>query len=79
MSMPLAQNGSCRFAAGSPTDTVGSQNVRTFSTRQIAFLVAQRSMSAMLQCAGGSEADHTDSGIAMDCADRNRETPYLGD
>ena len=33
-------NGRCLFAAGSPTDTVGSQNFRTFSTRQIAFLVA---------------------------------------
>ena len=28
-------NRSCLFAAGSPTDTVGSQNFRTFSTRQI--------------------------------------------
>ena len=41
-------NGSCLFAAGSPTDTVGSQNFRTFSTRQITFLVAEWPMSAML-------------------------------
>ena len=27
-------NGSCLFATGSPTDTVGSQNFQTFSTRQ---------------------------------------------
>ena len=27
-------NGSCLFAAGSPTDTVGSQDFQTFSTRQ---------------------------------------------
>ena len=27
-------NESCLFAAGSPTDTVGSQNYQTFSTRQ---------------------------------------------
>ena len=33
----LGPNGSCLFAAGSPTDTVGSQKVWTFSTRQIAF------------------------------------------
>ena len=71
------------FAAGSPTDTVGSQNFRTFSTRQIAFLVVERPMPQcysdfLLQCAGDIEADHTDSGIVMDCADRNRET-HLGD
>ena len=30
-------NGSCLFTAGSPPDTVDSQNVCTFSTRQIAF------------------------------------------
>ena len=28
---------SCLFMAGSPTDTVVSQNIQTFSTRQIAF------------------------------------------
>ena len=33
----------------------------------------------LLQCAGEIEADHTDSGIAMDCADRNRKTPHIGD
>ena len=33
----------------------------------------------LLQCAGVIEADHTDSGIGMDCADRNRETPHFGD
>ena len=27
-------NGSCLFATESPTDTVGSQNFNTFSTRQ---------------------------------------------
>ena len=27
-------NGSCLFADGLPTDTVGSQNFQTFSTRQ---------------------------------------------
>ena len=27
-------NGSCLFSVGSPTDTVGSQNIQTFSTRQ---------------------------------------------
>ena len=27
-------NGSCLFAAGLPTDTVGSENFQTFSTRQ---------------------------------------------
>ena len=32
----------------------------------------------LIMCAGDIEADHTDSGIAMDCADRNRETPHLG-
>ena len=32
----------------------------------------------LLQCAGDIEADHTDSGIVMDCADQNRET-HLGD
>ena len=82
--MTIGPNGSCLFAAGSPTDTVGSQNFETFSTRQIAFLVAERPMPAMLhrlllQCAGDIEADHTDSGIAMDSDDRNRETPHLGD
>ena len=33
----------------------------------------------LLQCSGDIEADHTDSGIHMDCADRKRETPHLGD
>ena len=28
----------------------------------------------LLQCADDIEADHTDSGIAMDCADGNRKT-----
>ena len=32
-----------------------------------------------LQCAVDIEADHTDSGIVMDCADQNHETPHLGD
>ena len=41
-------NGSCLLAAGSPTDTVDSQNFQTFSTRHIAFLVAERPMPAML-------------------------------
>ena len=40
-----------------PTDTVDSQSFRTFSTRQIAFFVAERPMAALLlrlllQCAG---------------------------
>ena len=30
----LDANGSCLFAAGSPTDTVGSQSFQTCSTRQ---------------------------------------------
>ena len=41
-------NGSCLFAAGSPTNTVGSQNFRTFSSRQITFMVTERPMPAML-------------------------------
>ena len=50
-------NESCLFVAGSPTDTVDSLNFRTFSSRQIAFLVAELPMSALmhrlrLQCAG---------------------------
>ena len=53
-------NGSCHFAAGSPPDTVDSQNYLTFSTRQIAYLVAERPMPALLlrlllQCAGDIE------------------------
>ena len=55
-------NGSCIFAARSPTDTVDSQNFRIFSTRQIAFLMAERPMPALLlrlllQCAGDFEMD----------------------
>ena len=38
----------CLFAAGSPTDTVGSQNFHILSTRQIAFLVAEWPTPAML-------------------------------
>ena len=41
-------NGSCLFAAGSPTDTIGSRNFQTFPTCQIAFLVAERPMPALL-------------------------------
>ena len=41
-------NGSCLFAAGSTTNSIGSQNCRTFFTRQIAFLVAERPMPAMI-------------------------------
>ena len=33
----------------------------------------------LLQCAGDVEADHTNSGIIMDCADQNHKTPHLGD
>ena len=33
----------------------------------------------LLQCAEDIEADHTDSGIVIDCTDRNRETPHLDD
>ena len=33
----------------------------------------------LLQRAGDIEADHTDSGIAMDCADQDRKIPHLGD
>ena len=56
----LGPNGSCLFAAGSPTDTVDSQNFWAFSTRQIAYLVAERRMPALLlrlllQCAGDIE------------------------
>ena len=76
-------NGSCLFSAGSPTDTIGSQVFRTFSTRQIPILVAsgrcrECSSDFLLQCAGDIYANHTDSGIAMDCADRNSEIPHLG-
>ena len=31
----------------------------------------------LLQCAADIKAEHTDSGIAMDCTDRNRETPHI--
>ena len=53
-------NGSCLFAARKPTDTVDGHNFRTFSTRHIAFLVAERPMPALLlrhllQCAGDIE------------------------
>ena len=56
----LGPNGSCLFTSGSPDDTLDSQNFRTFSSRQIAFLVAERSMPALLlqllhQCAGDIE------------------------
>ena len=56
----MGPNGSCLFTAGSPTDNVDSQNFWTFFTRQIAFLVTERPMSAMLlrlllQCAGDVE------------------------
>ena len=33
----------------------------------------------LTQCAGNTEAENTDSGIAMDCGDRNRETLHHGD
>ena len=70
-------NGSCLFAAGSPTDTIGSQSLRTFSTHQIAFSVSERRLLPalllllLLQSDGDVEADHTDSGIFMGCVDRN--------
>ena len=80
----MDSNGSCLFAAGSPTDNVGSQNFQTFSTRQIAFWLRgsrcqQCYTDFLLQCAGDIEADNTDSGIVVDSADRYRETPHLGD
>ena len=53
---------------------------KTFSTRQIAILVAELPMLAiLLQCAGDIEADHTDSGIVMNSANRNRQIPHHGD
>ena len=53
-------NSSRLFEAGSPTEAVDGKNFLTFSTRQIAFLVAERSMPALLlrfllQCAGDIE------------------------
>ena len=77
-------NRSCLFAVGSPIDSIGSQNLRTFSTRHIAFWwrsgqCRQCCSDFLLQCAGDIEADHADSGIAMDCADWDRETPHIGD
>ena len=52
--------GSCHFAAGSPTDTVESQKVLNFSTRQVAFLVEERPLPVLLlrlllQCTGDIE------------------------
>ena len=44
----LDPSGSCLLVAGSSTVTVGSQNFRTLSTRQIAFFMAERPMPAML-------------------------------
>ena len=41
-------NWSCLFAAVSPTNSISSQNFRTFSTLQIAFLVSVRPMPAMI-------------------------------
>ena len=60
--------------------TIGSQNVRTFSTVKSHFCCLsgrcrQCYSDFLLQCAGKIEADHTDSGLVMDCADRNREAP----
>ena len=77
-------NGSCLFAVGSLTDTGGSQNFKTFSTRQIAFWwqsgrCRQCCIDFLHQCASDIEADLTGSGIAMDSVDRNREAPHLGD
>ena len=50
------------------------------STRQraIATTVASRLMTPT-NFSTAFEADHTDSRIAMDCADRNRKTPQPGD
>ena len=80
----LDPKGSCLFAAGSPTDTFGRQNFQAFSSRQVAFWwrngrCRQCCTDFLHQCAGDVEADHTDSGIAVDSADRNREAPHLGD
>ena len=69
--------GSCLFMAGSLTNTVGSQNFLYSSNRLFGNGAADADF--LLQCVGDMEADHTDSGIVMGCADRNRETPHLGD
>ena len=50
---------------------------------KLPFFVAEPPTQAMLfrlllQCTGDIEANHANSGIVMDCADRNRETPHLG-
>ena len=62
----------------------GSEKFRTLPTRQITFLVAEWPMPQfcldfLLQCAGDIEIDHTDSGIVVDCADRNRKAHHLDD
>ena len=67
-------NGSCLFAAGSPTVTVGSKHIRAFSSSQIAFCwltgrCRQCCSDFLRQCAGDVEPDHIDSGIVMECAD----------
>ena len=41
--------------------------------------IAPKNHAFSFHCAGDIEADHTDSGIVMDCVDRNSETPHLGD
>ena len=94
-------NGSCLFAAESPTDSVGRITYRhcrpdhlpTLSAAKISELsllvklpfrwrsgrCRQSNSDFLLLCAGKIEADHADSGIVLDCADRNRETPHPGD
>ena len=74
-------------------DSSRPENIRTLSaaqTSELPLLVEthfwwlngrcrQCCSDFLLQCAGDIEADHTDNGVIMDCADRNRETPHLGD
>ena len=59
----LGPKRTCLLAAGTPTDTVDIQNLRTFAPRQIYILLAERPMPALLlrrllQCAGDVEMNH---------------------
>ena len=70
MTIILGPNGSWIFAPVSLTDIVDSQNFRAFSTRQIAFLVEEWPMPALLlrllhQCAGDIEMNPENEKMKM--------------
>ena len=82
LTMTSDPSGSCLYVAGSPTDNAKTSEIYILVKSPAWWQCGrcrQRHSDFLLQWAYDIEADHSDSGIVIDSADRNRQTPHLGD